>query len=207
MYRNNLALAGCCLALVAAGSLSGCAADRAAAPKSRVAAPESRVPVVINSSASVIKMSPTEMKARARAVVMARVVRRVGAFAVQEPSGDDRTPGSTMTRVFTDWEVMPLKVYKTDGRVSQGSPIRVALFGGEVDGVRIVNTDEADLTAGETVVLFLTQEMPPQMVEDGRYFILTLRQGKYHVNYSTGRAENGGNTISLKELESILLDE
>jgi len=204
MNRIKLALAGCCVVLIAAGSLSGCTADPNATSGSRVSARESSIPVVTSRVFStVIKMSPAELKAHAQAIVLARVVRRVGPFSVQEPAGDD---GSTITRVFTDWEVMPLRVYKTDGQVSQGSPIRVALFGGEVDGVRQVAGDEADLTAGETVVLFLTREISPEAIEEGRYGILTLRQGKYHVNDSTGQAENPVNkTIPLKELESLLL--
>ncbi len=204
MSRIKLALAGCCVVLIAAVSVSGCTADRSTASASRASAREGNRSVITSPIFStVIKMSPAELKLRAQVIVKARVVRRVGPFSVQEPAGDD---GSTMTRVFTDWEVMPLRVYKTDGRVSQGSPIRVALFGGEADGVKQIAADEVDLTAGETVVLFLTREISPEAIEEGRYGILTLAQGKYHVDDSTGRAENPVNkTVPLKELESLLL--
>ncbi len=140
----------------------------------------------------VLEMSVEELEAISEVVVVAKIQRRLGPFVVNEPSGDDRRPGSTTAWVFTDWSVIPLKLYKTDGYVTKGEPIRVALKGGVLAGQGTEYEAEADLAEGEKALLFLGRfsSQSGEGVSADRYEIVQLFQGKYRINDKTGIAEN-----------------
>lgn len=138
-------------------------------------------PTVIKVSSTLADMSIEEMAESATVVTLGKVERKGGAFRVDEPSGDDRAPGSTEPMVYTEWTVVPQKVFKTDGDVAPGKPIRVALRGGETPGLVMENDSEAVFAPGEKVLLFLTQAGEAYASAPGRYFTYAAMAGKYKI--------------------------
>lgn len=145
---------------------------------------------VARASALLLDLTPEELYQDATVVIRARVDRRVRCFSVPTPSGDDRAPGSTQDWIYTEWSVIPSKVYKSDGVIAVGEPITVALRGGEL-GNEVVEWDlEAEFSPGEDVLLYLGNTDGAGTQSAGRYFTHQLLIGKYRIDKKSGLAIN-----------------
>lgn len=163
-------------------------------------------PSVTKVSATLVDEPAEDMYRNSTAVVLARVEKKIGPFRVDSPSGDDRSPGATQQWVYTEWSVVPLKVYKSDGVVAKGRPLDVALRGGTLGDSTTEYDAEAEFADGEKVLLFLTKDDDPAAVAPGRYFTYAAFLGKYRIDDATGMAisRNNRKTVKLSSLEAKL---
>lgn len=163
-------------------------------------------PIEMRVNATLVDEAPEAMFASASVVVRARVKEAKGTFVVDAPSGDDRKPGSTLPWVYSEWTVLPTKIYKNNGAVKVGRTITVALRGGEAAGVKMQYASEAELKPGEEVILFLTSQDGIRTAAPGRYFVYAMDMGKYTINASNAMAEtrDARRAMKVTELEARL---
>lgn len=201
VIRRSRALVAVCVAVLVALLLpaAGCSG---AVSQTESASPKA----VTKVSATLLDLSPEELFEQAPVVIRARVDGPVGPLSVDAPSGDDRVPGSTQEWMYTQWSVVPTQVYKTDGTISSGKPVIVALRGGQSDEQVIEWEAEADLASGEEVVLYLGKTDGPGTEAPGRYFTHQLMVGKYKIDKKTGMAvsKDSRRNLRLNDLEAKL---
>lgn len=126
--------------------------------------------------ASVVKMSPEELFASSDAVVIGIVTGRPTAKRVPGPKTDSMPQGEPM--VVSEWAVNVKEALKGD----PPSKIVVQLEGGDTPELEIDMSDEARLSPGEEVFLYLNRA-------GDVYRVNGLFQGKYTVS-ENGRVTN-----------------
>ncbi len=148
-------------------------------------------------SALLLDETPEEKFEKSAVVVLAIVEGPKGEFVVEEPAPES-DPEPIERWAYSEWSVVPKKVYKSDGVVRKGVPITVALRGGLADGEEIYWGEEAELTPGEEVLLFLGTDTGPGTAAPGRYFTHQLALGKYRIDRRSGMARSKLEDRSVK---------
>jgi hypothetical protein len=167
MRRSILVLA--LLILLAAVSV-GCVSQT----QSRITQAEQ--PQHLAVEASVIKLSPQELFRQSDAVIVGVVTGMPRSSRIPGPRTDAEPEG--LPRVVTDWTVVTTEVLK-------GTPpkhVSVRLEGGSTPDLTVDFTQEADLSSGDRVLLYLRSE-------GDHYRVNGLFQGKYAITDS-GLAKN-----------------
>lgn len=100
-----------------------------------------------------------------------------------------------------DYSMIEREAKVSIDEVIKGDPswreVSIILEGGDLNGKKIIVEDEADIVAGEKVLLFLGKN------SEGKYVIFAGMNGKYIIDSDFEKvSDSEGKVLSLKELKS-----
>jgi len=141
-------------------------------------------PSVVTVGALLIRKDLPTLAKEADTIMIGKVVADLG-------SGEDASE-TRLSKVYTDYQINAEKFLKNP-QASRDIKVRVA--GGKSGDSTVLVEDEAKLTPGERVMLFLSKE------KGGRFTVTGFAQGEYELK--GGMAKNAQNTSEKDEWRLI----
>lgn len=128
-----------------------------------------------------------ELTDSAGSIVIGKIEKKMGTVMLSEPY-DQKDAEEYINELFTDYSFTIEQSLK--GSYEPDTSVVIRMTGGEMDGIRVLVSDEYQFRTGDYVLLFLEKEVGP----NGEVYIMTAEQGIFDIKGGkiTGRAPHFG---------------